>query len=125
MTSLISTAAGTFRKSIQGLLKPWAAKPLASPAYLHRDFEHDVMERLIRLGANSFGAPVVGLKCTLGGDVVVKCMGFDTKMRWRRYSLRFRVTYLDNFKLLGDPQAIAEMAYAALGASEPPPPEEG
>lgn len=122
--NLKTLAGGTFIASALGFLKPKSTALLRTPATIHQDFEQDVLERLIKLGGNAFGAPVVGVKCNpFNASVKVMCMGFDSKLRWRKYSMNFSIVELDKWHILGDAQAVADVAYLAMGSVLPPEPE--
>lgn len=94
-------------------------RPKFSPATIHQDFEQDVLERLHKLGASTLGAPVVGVKATLQGEIKVMCMGMCPDGFWRKYTLRFTFPFLKDRKYLGDAGAVAEVAYRLLGTTAP------
>lgn len=119
MTGLSSRAGGTFIKEALQQVKVSTAALLSSAMSLHNEFEHDVLERLLALGANSLGAPIVGVQCVLDGQIRIMCMGTCPDGFWRKYTLRFSTTYLKHQKYLGDPQAVAEIAYQILGDHPP------
>lgn len=120
MSNYQTLAGGTFlRKAVAGLARR-TKLAFSDPATIHQDFEQDVLERLVGMGGNAFGAPIVGVKCSLDGQVKIMIMGLDSNQNWRKYSMRFSCIELPKQRYMCDPSVVADLAYQILGNSSPP-----
>jgi transposase len=88
-------------------------KPALAPASICRDFEADVLARLVARRATLHGCPVVAVECRLDGGVVVWFAGLRDGARWRG-AIRFTLPWLAERKVLADAAAVSEVALRLL-----------
>lgn len=86
-----------------------------APAAICRDFEADVLGRLLRHRASLHGCPVEAVECRLDGGVAIWFAGARDGMRWRG-ALRFSLPWLAQRNFLADSSAVAEIALQLLDA---------
>lgn len=120
--SLVRLAGGTFVRQAMARLLSKTAKVLdpRDDATIFRDFEQDVLERLLAMKTACYGVPVVGVKAHVDGQISVMFMGNGSDGHFRKFSIKFTTTFLADRHYLGDPQAVADIAYQIAAAHQDP-----